>query len=64
MNWFDFYGYKSYEVHPFEFAIYSGGCKVRVNNKTIRAFRTNLLVQSSKLLLYTLAQLIWGSYFL
>ena len=54
----------SYEVHPFEFAIHSGGCKVRVNNKTIHVFRTDLLVQSSKLLLYTLVQLIWCSYFI
>ena len=23
----------SYDVHPSEFAIYSGGCKVRVDNK-------------------------------
>ena len=54
----------SYEVHPFEFAIHSGGCKVRVNNKTIHAFRTDLPVQSSKLVLYTSAQLIWYSYFI
>ena len=54
----------SYKVHPFEFAIHSGGCKVRVNIKTIHVFRTDLLVQSSKLLLYTLVQLIWCSYFI
>ena len=54
----------SYKVHPFKFAIHSGGCKVRVNNKTSHAFRTDLLVQSSKLLLYTLVILIWCSYFI
>ena len=39
----------SYDVHPSEFAIHSGGCKVRVDNKTIHVFRTDLLAQSSKL---------------
>ena len=54
----------SYDVHPSEFAIHSGGCKVRVDNKTIYAFRTDLPVQSSKLVSYALAQLIWCSYFI
>ena len=54
----------SYKVHTSEFAIYSGGCKVRVDNKTIYAFRTDLLVQSSKLVPYALVQLIWCSYFI
>ena len=54
---------RSYDVHTSEFAIYLGGCKVRVDNKPIHihAFRTNLLIDISKLLLYALAQLIWCS---
>ena len=44
---------KSYDVHTSKFSIHSGGCKckVRVDNKMIHAFRTNLLVQASKLVL-------------
>ena len=47
-----------YNVRTSEFVIHSGGCKVRVDNKTIHAFRTDLPVQSSKLLSYAVAQLI------
>ena len=55
---------RSYKVHTSEFAIHSGGCKVRVDNKPIHAFRTDLPVQSSKLVSRALAQLIWCSYFI
>ena len=54
---------KSYDVHTSEFAIHSGGYKVRVDNKTVHAFRTDLPVEASKLIIYASAQLIWGSYF-
>ena len=58
MNWFDFYGHTKYTLPNMP------SIRVRVNNKTMHALRTDLLVQSSKLLLYTLAQLIWCSYFI
>ena len=53
---------RSYKVHTSKFAIHSGGCKVRVDNKPIHAFRTDLLLQSSKLVSRAFAQLIWCSY--
>ena len=55
---------QSYKEHTFEFAILSGGCKVVVDNKSIRPSRTNLLIDISKLISYALAQLIWCSYFI
>ena len=41
----------SYKVHTSEFAIRSDTSKVRVDNKSIHPFRTNLLIDVSKLLL-------------
>ena len=55
---------RSYRVHTSEFAIHLGRCKVRVDNKIIHVFRTDLPVQASKLVSYALAQLIWCSYFI
>ena len=55
---------RSYKVHTSEFAIHSGGRKVRVDNKTIYAFRTDLPVHISKLLVHVSACLIWCSYFM
>ena len=55
---------RSYKVHTSKFVIHLGGCKVRVDIKLIDPFRTNLLIDTSKLILYALAQLIWCSYFI
>ena len=41
---------RSYKVHPFEFAIRSDRVDLRMDNKSIRSFRTDLPVQLSKLL--------------
>ena len=51
-----------YDVHTFQCRIYHGTSKVRVDNKTIHTFRTDLPVQSSNLLSYAVAHLIWCSY--
>ena len=53
-----------YDVHTFQCRIYHGTSKVVVDNKSIRPFRTNLLIDISKLISYALAQLIWCSYFI
>ena len=52
---------RSYEVHPFEFGHGRNRFKVEVDIKSIRLFRTNILIDISNLLSYTLAQLIWCS---
>ena len=51
-----------YDVHTFQCRIYHGTSKVRVDNKTIHTFRTDLPVQSSNLLSYAVAHLILCSY--
>ena len=53
---------KAYDVHTLQCRIYHDTSKVRVDNKTIYAFRTDLLISSSKLLLHAFAQLILCSY--
>ena len=55
---------RSYEVHPLKFGHGRDRFKVEVDNKPIHAFRTDLPVQSSKLVSCALAQLIWWSYFI
>ena len=53
---------RSYKVQQVEVGHGRDTSKVRVDNKSIRPFKTNLLIHISKLLLYALAQLIWCSY--
>ena len=53
----------SYEIHPFEFAIHSGGCEVWAEYRIANRFRSNLTIEAIKLISYARAQLIWCLYF-
>ena len=54
----------SSKVHTCEYGHGRDRFEVGVGNKSIRLFRTDLLIHISKLLYYALAQLIWCSYFI
>ena len=57
MNWFDFYGCPKYTLAN----MVTVGIRAKLEwiIKQLNAFRTDLLIDISKILLYALAQLIW-----